>query len=115
MLLLSNFPIAFGLAAGALKWQSRYQITIHNKSKNPLKDIRVFGGGRDMQLGDLPPGNSIASTFWILNDGALVFEAKTPEKTIQVQADGYVTNGLGGKTKVTFLADESVEIENGEP
>lgn len=111
-LLLSNFPVALGMTMAAITWAGRYQISIHNNSSQPLNDIRIFGGGCDIRLDSLPPGKSSSRTFWIASDGTLLLEANTPNKTIRVQADGYVTKGLGGKTRVTFLADQTVEVEN---
>lgn len=111
-LLFSNFPIAFGLSIGAASWSCRYQISIHNNSSQYLNDIRIFGGGCDIRMDGLGPGESTSRTFWIVNDGTLLLEAKNPTNIIRVQADGYVTNGLGGNTRVTFLPNQTVEVEN---
>jgi len=114
-LLLSNFPVALGLTFAAISWECRYEIIIHNNSMQTLKDMRIIGGGCDAQVEELAPGKTVSKTFWILTDGTLILEAKTPNKTIQIQVDDYVTKGLGGRSRVGFLPDQTVEIENQYP
>ncbi len=114
-LLLSNFPVALGLTCAAISWECRYEIIIHNNSMQTLKDMRIIGGGCDAQVEELAPGTTVSKTFWILTDGTLILEAKTPNKTIQIQVDDYVTKGLGGRSRVGFLPDQTVEIENQYP
>ncbi len=114
-LLLTNFPVALGLTFAAISWERRYEITIHNKSMQPLKKIRIFGGGCDAHVEELSPGKTVSKIFWIVTDGALLLETNTPNKIIHFQVDGYVTNGLGGRSRVVFLPDQTVEIENQYP
>lgn len=111
-LLLSNFPVAGGIIVAVAAIESRYTVTIHNASQQPLNDVRVFGGGCDESLGSIPPGDTARRSFWVEHDDELKLHAISGTAVHKETIDGYVTNGMGGHTTVTLNLDGTISVSN---
>jgi hypothetical protein len=111
-LLLSNFAVAGGITASVIAIETRYTVTVHNASQQPLSGVRVFGGGCEADFGTIPPGGIVRRSFWIQHDGELGFRAVSGATTHTKTIDGYVTNGMGGQTTVTINPDGTISVSN---
>ena len=90
-----------------------YTVIVHNASPQLLEDVRVFGGGCDVWLGTIPPGETARESFWIQHDGSLRLRARAGAKVYSETIDGYVTHGMGGQTTVTIHRDGSISVSHG--
>ena len=112
-LLLMNFPTAGGIIAAVIAIETRYSVVVHNASPHALSDVRVYGGGCEADLGTIPPGGFARRSFWIQRDGELEFRAASSSTTHHLLIDGYVTNGMGGRTEVVVEPNGSISVSNG--
>ena len=76
-LLLANFVVAGSIISVGIAVTTRYTVVVHNASDQRLDDVRVFGGGCDAAYGSLLPGATASRSFWIRQDGRLVFRASS--------------------------------------
>jgi hypothetical protein len=111
-LLLLNVPVAGGIAVAAIAIETRYTVVVHNASRQPLEDVRVFGGGCDESLGNIPPGSTVRQSCWIQHDGELEFRALSDTVSHEKIINGYVTNGMGGHTTITINSDGAISVSN---
>ena len=109
-LLLSNFPVAGAIIATVVMIKTRYTVTVHNASQQPLYDVRVSGGGCEANLGTIPPIAIVRRSFWIQHDGQLELHAVSGSTTHDKTIDGYVTNGMGGDATVTAKPDGTISV-----
>ncbi len=111
-LLLLNFPVAAAITSAAITIATRYTVIVHNVLQQPLKNVRVFGGGSDEFLGSIPPGGTVRQSFSIQHDGELKFHALRGTISFTKTIDGYVTSGIGGHTTVTINPDGTISVSN---
>jgi hypothetical protein len=109
-LLLSNFPVAAAIVVGAVSIETRYVVTVHNSSSRPLTDVRVSGGGCEVDFGTVAPGVTVRRSFWVRCDGTLVFHAASGFTRYNETIDGYVTNGMGGNASVTVGPEGTISV-----
>ncbi|MEP6671006.1 MAG: hypothetical protein ABJF10_17735 [Chthoniobacter sp.] len=109
-LLLSNFPVAGGIAATAIRIETRYTVTVHNTSPQPLSGVRVFGGGCEADFGAFAPGGVVRRSFWIEREGELKFQAGSGAATQATTIDGYVIPSVGGHVTVTIKPDGTISV-----
>lgn len=111
-LLLSNLPVAGGIVAAVIAISTCYSVVVHNASQQAISDVRVYGGGCEANLGTIPPGGLARRLFWIQRDGELAFRAVSSSTTHHMIIDGYVTNGMGGRTEVVVEPNGSITVSN---
>jgi hypothetical protein len=109
-LLLTAVVIAMGMMSLAITNARRYTVVVHNSSQERLDGVRVLGGGCDASYGSLLPGATARRSFWIVQDGTLVFRASSGGVAIEQMIDGYVTTNLGGHRRVTVSGGETVSV-----
>ena len=109
-LLLSNFPVAAAIVVGAVMIDTRYIVTVHNASSQPLDDVRVSGGGCEVDFGTISPGATLRRSFWVQCDGELDFCASSGSVRYNKTIDGYVTNGMGGNTSVIVGPQGTISV-----
>ncbi len=109
-LLLLNFPVACGISVAAIAIETRYTVVIHNASRQPLENARVFGGGCDAFVGSIPPGGTVQGSFWIQHDGQLEFRALSGTISHTKTINSYVTPNTGGHTIVTINRDGTISV-----
>jgi hypothetical protein len=113
ILMLGNFPAALGLMALALEVVSaEYVVQIDNRTKLPLGEIRVFGGGLDEDYKDIAPDAELLKRFWIKQDGDLKFEAVSNGHKIQAVIENGVTRYKPGHKTITVMADGQIEVSD---
>lgn len=112
VLLLSNFVVAGWIIATVIDIKTAYIVTIENETAEPLRDVRVSGGGCDVDFGVIPSGGRVQRTFWIQREGELEFRAVGGTTVYGEVIDGYVTNSMAGETSVTVKLDGTVAIRN---
>ena len=105
-----NFLAAGGAVAGALAIDSRYTVSVTNQSAVPLQSVRAEGGGVAVDLGDVPPGETVTQSFWIVHDGQLALSGRYGSKEVHAIIDGYVTNGVGGDVTVSLDTNGDVSV-----
>ena len=114
-LLLANFLTAGGIISAVIAMATRYTVVVHNTSQRRLDSVRVFGGGCDASYGSLLPGATARRSFWIRQDGVLVFRASGGEDALEQTIDDYVTNNLGGHVRITVQPDQTISVTRGAP
>jgi hypothetical protein len=108
-LLLSNFPVAAGLIAAVIAIETRrFVVTIRNDSEETLREIRIVGGGRDVALEPIAPGNVGSRSIWIRGDGELVLHFRRGNSRQDALIAGYVTGEQGGEVVVVIEPDGRV-------
>ena len=112
VLLLSNFPVAGGIMAAVIAIETRYTVVVENESQQPLDDVRVTGGGCDVNFGTIQAGAVVRRSFWIQQDGQLGFHTVSGATTHDKIIDDYVTGNLGGNTIVTIQSDGTLSVVN---
>jgi len=115
-------PIRIGLLASGivllaitsicvyLVLDSRYTVTVKNDSSEPIKLVRISGGGCDVVIDSIDSGDSETRHFWIETDGRLELQHDSDDQIHIV--DGYVTGSMGGNTTVTIHPDGTVTSIN---
>jgi len=106
----ANFVAADGAIMGAWLIQSRYTVTVVNRSNAPLQSGCIEGGGVVIHLEDVPPGETIRESFWIGTDGTLALSGRHGQADVEVIVDSYVTNGAGGDKTVTLDGDGELTV-----
>jgi hypothetical protein len=110
VLLLANFPAAFGIVGAAVAVATRYRVVVHNRSAQPLNEIRLWGGGASAAIFSIAPQDTAERSLWFKGDGELKFEAKVGAKTLTTPVEGNVTNGGGGRAEVVVHEDGKVVV-----
>jgi hypothetical protein len=106
--LLLNFPAAAGFAYAAMLLETRYVVTVSNTGAKPVESFGVEGGGVEIELGPLAPGQTRHRGFYIQHDDELRFQALVNGRHVSGTLDGYVTNGEGGDVRVVIAPDGTV-------
>jgi hypothetical protein len=75
LLLLANFPVAWGIVGAVVAIDTRYTIRVRNDSDQPLNHVRLFGGGATVAIFSIPAHSSTERSLWFQNEGELRFEA----------------------------------------
>jgi hypothetical protein len=114
-LLLANFLAAGGIIWVVIAIATRYTVVVHNSSQQRLDSVRVFGGGCDASYGFLPPGATARRSFWIRQDGVLVFRASSGEDALEQTIDDYVTTNSGGHVRITVKPDQTIAVSRTAP
>jgi hypothetical protein len=114
-LLLANFVVAGGLVCLFDMIDTSYSVSITNQSALTLKSARVYGGGVDIQLGDISSGSTARKFFWVKGDGTLMFEAMCGNDKVTAMVEGYVTGSMGGNMAVTVDASNQVTVRENRP
>jgi len=114
-LLLANILAAGGIIPAAMAIATRYTVVVHNASQQRLDGVRVFGGGCDASYGSLFPGATARRSFWIQQDGMLVFRASGAENTLEETIDDYVTGSGGGHLQITLQPDQTISVTSVAP
>ena len=109
-LLLANFLAAGGIISAVIAIATRYTVVVHNASQQRLDSVRVFGGGCDASYGSLLPGAIARRSFWIRQDGVLVFRASGGKGALEQTTEDYVTNNLGGHVRITVQPDQTISV-----
>ena len=107
-----NFVVAGSIVVQVVLIQTCYTVSIVNQSSLPLQDVQIVGGGMHVRVGDVPPGQTAAESFWIEHDGELTFQAMHASDKIVTTVEGYVTHNMGGNKAVTFTASNQVKVES---
>lgn len=110
--ILINFPVAWGLAAGAIAIETANRVTVYNRTDRPIEAVRVTGGGCDEALGTIAPRRSASVWFRIKQGGVLVLHAEQGEQKKEATLDDYVWRNCGGTSKVTFTTDGEIEVDH---
>jgi hypothetical protein len=114
-LLLANFLVAYGIMWSVIALVTRYTVTVHNTSPVRLDRVRVLGGGCDASYGSILPRGSARRSFWIRQDGGLVFRAFGGDSALEQTIEGYVTPNLGGRMRVTVQPDQTIAVAREAP
>lgn len=110
VLLLANFPVAWGIIGGVVAIESRYLVVVHNESSRPLSQVRVSGGGASVAIFSIPPNDSTERSLWFQSDGELKFEAALEGRKLTQTIEGYVTHGGSGRADVFVGEDGEVTV-----
>jgi hypothetical protein len=114
-LLFVNFPAAAGILYAVEVIETAYAVEVQNQSAQPLDSVRVYGGGCDISFGVIPPHGAARRTFWIKGDGTLAVQVKRASDSAEAIVEGYVTNGLGGRSVVIVSPSLSVSVREEGP
>jgi hypothetical protein len=111
-LLLANVLVAMGITWLVIAIATRYTVVVYNASQKRLDGVRVSGGGCDASYGSLLPRANARRSFWITQDGGLVFRASSGDAEFEQTVAGYVTTNLGGHLRVTVQPDGTITATN---
>jgi hypothetical protein len=64
-------------------------------------------------FGDIPPGETVARSFWIKGDGELLLTATYGTEQIEVVVDPYVTNSLGADVRMKISDQVLPDYQDG--
>lgn len=108
-LYLVNVVAAGGAVYGATLILSLYTVSIANHSPIALESARIEGGGLNVDVGTIRPGDSAKRRFWIKQEGELTLVGMHGTKPIRSTIDGYAS-GIGGNTAVAIQPDGTVTV-----
>ncbi len=118
LLLLSNFPAAYGclylgimVAKGGTIFSGDYTVVVRNNSQTTLEAAEIGGACCHRALGDIPPHQIRKVTFRIDNDGALSFGYQQGKRTHDITISPYVGINEGGSHEIVVNPDGSVNVE----
>ena len=100
LLMLLNIPIGICILLESYSLHTEYIVEVQNTSPYEVQDIVIEGGGVYESVDLIPIGEKKVSKFWIKHDGILRIKYKQNDKVINRNISEYVTNGMGGTTKV---------------
>ncbi|MBX7157612.1 MAG: hypothetical protein K1X66_04410 [Verrucomicrobiae bacterium] len=109
-LLFSNFIVAGGIMTAVVAIETRYTVTIHNASLQSLKDVRITGGGCNIDFGTIKPDSVVERSFRVKHDGELKFHAVNHTTNYNQIISDYISNGLGGNLKVTVNPNNTIFV-----
>ena len=102
LLVLFNIPIGFYILLKSYSIHTEYIVEIQNVSPYEVKDLILDGGGVYESIHLIKIGEKKVSKFWIKNDGILRIKYFHNNKEINRNISEYVTNGMGGTTKIVI-------------
>lgn len=111
ILLLVNFPVAFVCCRVAWFLESQHAIAVTNAGSATIDSFIVTGPGINHEFGPIQPGNTSNHAFQVTTDGELTFSMTVGQTASSGIVEGYVTNDLGGDTRVTVNAT-NVTVRN---
>lgn len=112
VILLLNFPAAAAFTYAAILIETRYVVTVSNRSSSDVESFLIDGGGVHVELGSLRPGQTRSRGFYIQHDDRLSFSGSRSGVAFGGTLDGYVTNNVGGHKSVIISSDGSVRVEH---
>jgi hypothetical protein len=112
LLLLANLPAAGAIFVAAVELETRYTLTIRNRSSSPIQNVRISGGGVLYDRGIIPPGLVVGASFHFANDGVLTLEGTLGGKKLVQTLEPYVTRGQGGNAQVTVAENGAVTVSH---
>ena len=110
LLFFSNFLVAGGIIATVAAIETRYTVTIHNTSLQPLNHVVVIGGGCEINFGNIQADSIVRRSFRVKQDGELEFHAVSDTTNYTQIISDYISNGLGGHTKVVINPNKTLSI-----
>jgi hypothetical protein len=113
VVIVVNFIAAFACMAGADAIMSRYRLAVTNESNLIATQVVAHGGGVRESFGDIPPGETVARSFWIKGDGELLLTATYGTEQIEVVVDPYVTNSLGADVRMKISDQVLPDYQDG--
>lgn len=110
IVLLSNFPAAATIVYTVVAIETRYVVEVHNATSEPLDGVRLFGGGCDVALGSILPGDTARSSLRFARDGTLEFECRQGARPVSTTIEEYVTGYASGRADVTVDDQGAVSV-----
>jgi hypothetical protein len=101
-LLVANVPVAVVCAAAGIDLLSQWRVTLVNATGAPITDITLTSPGEVATVGRLEPGEDRDVFLSIGGDGEITFAATQDGQPVGGVVVGYVSDGMGGKSTLTF-------------
>jgi len=108
-LYVANFIGAGAAIWGVIAIETRYTVSITNRSEAPLEFARIEGGGLDIRFGTIAPGETVKHSMWIEQDGELVLKGTHGTEEIDATIDVLVMERFGEDKIVVLEADGTVK------
>lgn len=99
---VAGFLAAGRVAVEAVRMSSPYTVTIVNRSSLALESAQMEGGGVNVEIGMVPPYETVRSEFRIKQDGELILTARQGDRSIRLTIEAYVTSRTTSKMVVTI-------------
>ena len=110
-LLFANFPAAAFYTWSAIDVTTRYTVEIVNDTGKTIDSFVLTAPGVHVELGPIQNGKRKQRHFQFSGDGSLDFSMRQQEVEISANADGYVTNGLGGRATIRLQPNGKYELK----
>lgn len=107
-LVVSGYPLGLACFHAGWMWGTRYTVEFENRAETPWS-VDMRGPGVD-EVVRVTAGGQTSRTLWFGGDGELTLSTEG----VDVVADEYVTNDLGGAAVAVRERDGSVHVMRGQ-
>ena len=112
LLLLANFPAGVFCAAQGMQIDgSRYRVRVVNEMASPVNGCRLMGAGIEEELGEIAPGSSGATWFFVRESGKIRLVGDADGRLISSIVDEEARRYSGGTLRVTITPEGEVTSE----
>jgi len=108
--LISNFPVCYGLFWASWNIATRYTVTVSNHASTPIEKAALNGGGVSLQVGQIKAGATITRKFHITHDGTLIFSAEQSERRLDVIINSHVTDSSIGHSEIDVSTGGTITL-----
>lgn len=112
-IMIANIPIAIFVSALAIGIMTQYTLTVLNDSGTNIQDVVVMAPNFRVNTGDIPAGEIRVVKLHFQRDGELTFEVHFETQSLQGNIEGYVTNGMGGRSTLIINKNKYRIEKNG--
>ena len=110
LLLLANFPIAYGIVQAVESINSSYHVTVVNAGTATIDSFVVTGPSFTTELGPVAPGKRKRVRLAPRGDGSITFAARRAGMTRSGTIDPYVSGPMTGGDHVVTLTDTAESV-----
>ncbi len=114
LILMLNWPAAFGCIIVAETISGRFQLEVHNESAEVIDEILIFGTGSvecHETLGPISGGGMDKMSFWLNGEGSVQYRVKIGDALQEGTLIGYVSSGPGEQVSMTIRSDLTVLVK----
>jgi hypothetical protein len=112
ILLVSNFPVAFGLMSAAIYIVSVSVILVDNQSDHVVEKIMLFDpAGNSYSFGPVTARERRDVTFRFKGEGAVTYEMSVAGSAHSGTVFGYITSGTRNTATITVSKDGTVNAQ----
>jgi energy-coupling factor transporter transmembrane protein EcfT len=115
LILLVNFPIAYGIVWRVQTMVVTSSVTVVNKGSSTVESCVVAGGSASIDFGPIRPGGKATRYFLITHDGTSRFTARQNEHQVEAIVEPYVTNGAAIRKQIEIRDGGGIRVQDVPP